>query len=146
MANIHDIAELFLMKESMTPKKLQKLLYYYKAWGLALYDEDLLPENEFEAWVHGPVSREIYDKYREYGWQKIDQAESDIQITEKEEDLLESVWVTYGELSANELEALTHTEAPWRNVRLGFNDDERCFDAISNEDMRNYYKSIYIGD
>ena len=38
MATIFDVADWFLSKEAMTPKKL---CYFYKAWGLALYDEDL---------------------------------------------------------------------------------------------------------
>ena len=45
MATVFDVSDWFLSKESMTPKKLQKLCYYYKAWGLALYDEDLLNED-----------------------------------------------------------------------------------------------------
>ncbi len=36
MNNIFDVADWFLSKEAMPHKKLQKLCYYYKAWGLAL--------------------------------------------------------------------------------------------------------------
>nr|DAX92906.1 MAG TPA: hypothetical protein [Caudoviricetes sp.] len=31
--SVFDIANWFLTKEAMTPKKLQKLVYYYFAWG-----------------------------------------------------------------------------------------------------------------
>lgn len=146
MNRINYIAEAFLNKESMTPKKLQKLLYYYKAWGLALYDDDLLEGSEFEAWVHGPVSEEIYNKYKVYGWNEIPLVESKVELEEREIDLLESVWVTYGDLSANELEALTHTELPWIKARAGYSNNERCKVEIEHEDMKNYYKNIYIGD
>ena len=65
-----------LSKEAMTPKKLQKLCYYYKAWGLALYDEDLLPDREFEAWVHGPVNPVLYGVYKNFFWNEIPQKDN----------------------------------------------------------------------
>ncbi|WFQ91019.1 hypothetical protein MFERI13461_00453 [Mycoplasma feriruminatoris] len=34
-----DISDWFLSKESMTPKKLQKLTYYAEAWALALFNQ-----------------------------------------------------------------------------------------------------------
>ena len=71
MATVFDVAEWFLSKEAMTPKKVQKLCYYYKAWGLALYDTDFLPDAVFQAWVHGPVCPELYRRYKEYGWNDI---------------------------------------------------------------------------
>ena len=71
MATVFDVSDWFLSKESMTPKKLQKLCYYYKAWGLTLYDEDLLPYIKFEAWVHGPVNSELYRYYKGYLWKNI---------------------------------------------------------------------------
>ena len=61
-------------------------------------------------------------------------------------ELLESVWMTYGDKSANELEALTHSEMPWRNARIGLSEDEPSNLKISEKDMHDYYLSIYIGD
>ena len=69
MATIFDVADWFLSKEAMTPKKLQKLCYYYKAWGLALYyyyDEDLLLDvvcriNEVEVQIIYKLTFLYYD-------------------------------------------------------------------------------------
>ncbi|MDT2255436.1 DUF4065 domain-containing protein [Paenibacillus larvae] len=61
----------FLRLESMT-QKLQKLCYYAYSFYLAIYEKKLFDDN-FEAWVHGPVNPQLYTEYREYGWQEIPQ-------------------------------------------------------------------------
>lgn len=148
MANIMDVSRWFLSKDSMSPKKIQKLCYYFVAWGYALLDKQLVDDDVFEAWVHGPVSKTLYKEYREYGWQDVPNKEfnSDDIFDEKSLDLLESVYLTYGDLSANELEALTHTESPWQIARQGLDPYEICNKEINTNDMKNYYKSIYIGE
>ena len=132
------------VKRGYDAKKLQKLCYYYKAWGLALYQEDLLPEDEFQAWVHGPANPALYQKYKDYGWKDIPKGEDNSsEFNEKELELLESVWLTYGDMSANALEAQTHLEAPWRNAREGYEDYKNCSVPIKEEDMASFYLMIY---
>lgn len=64
--NKFDIANWFLVHDAMTPKKLQKILYYTYAWGLVFFNDssDTIDNREFngtfEAWVHGPVDTEVY--------------------------------------------------------------------------------------
>ena len=64
------IAKYFLTKESMTQKKLQKLVYYAYAWYIVSFNNNvnrikhLLFIEKPEAWVHGPVFRTLYDAYR----------------------------------------------------------------------------------
>lgn len=144
---IEVVANWFLSKESMSPKKLQKITYYAEAWSNALFGCNLINDSKFQAWVHGPVSPELYRKYKSYGWSLIPKNnDSNIELDSETLNLLESVWVTYGDKSANELEALTHLEDPWKNARNNLNDDQPSNALISADDMRNYYKSIYIGD
>ena len=141
---IYDVADWFLSKESMTPKKLQKLCYYYKAWGLALYDEDLLPDYEFEAWVHGPVNPELYSMFKGYLWKDIPMTNDNSRyFSEKEIELLESIWYTYGELTANAIEALTHTEEPWRRARGNLDEFASCNNIISHDSMKSFYRRLY---
>ena len=47
----------------MSHLKLQKLLFYCQAYHLAYFKEPLFDE-DFEAWVHGPVCRIIYDSLK----------------------------------------------------------------------------------
>lgn len=147
--SIFDIANWFLTKDSVSPKKLEKLTYYAQAWSNALYDQNIISDTNFEAWAHGPVSPELYQKYKNYHWQLIPKlsVEGQNYVDDSEaQDLLESVWITYGDRSANELEALTHTEFPWRNARRGYDPGEHCQVNISQNDMKNFYRSIYTGD
>ena len=144
MITIFDVADWFLSKEAMTHKKLQKLCYYYKAWGFALYDKDLLPESRFEAWIHGPVNSELYNKYKKFLWNDIPQKLDNSKLFNKKElDLLESIWLTYGALTANAIEAQTHIDLPWRNARIGLDEFVNSNNIISNEDMKNYYRQVY---
>lgn len=146
LPSVFDVAEWFLSKSSMTPKKLQKLTYYYFAWGQALLKRDVIADCEFEAWVHGPVNKDLYNEYKSYGWTDIEKiSEYNYSFDDDEEDLLESVWLTYGEKSANELEVLTHLEDPWKKARQGCKPFELCNNVISKKIMGEYYLGIYIG-
>lgn len=146
--SIFEVADWFLHKEAMPHKKLQKLCYYYFAWGHALLNRNVIDNCQFQAWVHGPVNVELYDKYRDFGWVTIPKKEEDNTnlFVEEELGLLESVWCTYGEKSGNELEALTHDEPPWKTARKGRAPFERSQKVIDPKNMKKYYKSIYIGD
>jgi len=146
MARIYDVAEWFQQKEPMSHKRIQKLCYYAQAWSCALLDKKLDPEAEFQAWIHGPVCRDLYEKYKGHGWNNIEPENKALVFSASEKDLLESVWLTYKDLSANELEVLSHSEKPWKEARRDCDPDERCEQDISFESMRDYYRSIYIGD
>lgn len=146
MHTVFDIANWFLKKQSMTHKKLQKMCYYAQAWSYALKNRPIM-DAKFEAWVHGPVCRELYEKYKgNYLFELTADSDFDLHFSPGDEELLESVFETYGEFSGNALEVLTHSETPWINARSGCSSSERCNKSISSEDMKQYYKSIYIGD
>lgn len=131
----------------MSDKKLQKLSYYAVAWGWALFNRPIVHNDRFEAWVHGPVSPQLYQEYREHGWNKIAAPVKEAHAFDEEmTNLLESVWAIYGDKSGNELEALTHTEAPWQAARIGLHPDDACHNVISPQTMRQFYLSIYSGD
>lgn len=143
-ATIQDIADWFLVKEPMTHKKLQKLCYYAVAWGWTLMDKSIARNDEFQAWVHGPVSPTLYTKYRDNGWNNLPQSRKVVDLPEDIVQLLESVWVTYGDKGGNELEALSHKESPWIKARKDSSDFEPSTEPISSDDMKSYYRSIYI--
>ena len=139
---IQTIANWFLAKESMTHKKLQKLSYYSVAWGWALMNHGVARDGKFEAWVHGPVSPILYQKYRDNGWNDLTRLKSAPELPDDITELLEAVWLTYGSKSGNELEALSHSEAPWVKARSGLKADARSSNLIKTSDMREYYQSI----
>lgn len=143
MPTIFDIANYFLSIESMTHKKLQKLCYYAQAWFLALYDEPLV-DNEFQAWVHGPVCSELYGEYKKYKYNYIPKNEyNEYTLNDTVINHLNSVFSTYGEFSGDQLEILTHSEPPWIEARNGLEEWQPSNKTIDNNTMKNYYWSIY---
>lgn len=144
--SIQDLAKWFLAKEPMTHKKLQKLCYYAVAWGWALMDKPIVKDGDFEAWVHGPVSEVLYQTYKEYGWNNIKKEEKAPEFSSDIEELLNSVWETYGNKDGNELEALSHSEKPWKEARVNLNEEERGNVKINPNTMKAFYRSIYSGD
>ncbi len=129
--------------------KLQKLLYYTQAWYLAFYEKPIFKDN-FQAWVHGPVQKEVYDKL---GKQSYDENISLELINENNIDLdveldselavhVNKILDGYGKYEGWELELMTHDEAPWRTARRGYAIDENCDKIITHKSMQYYYSSL----
>lgn len=92
--------------------KLQKLLFYIQAWHLALYEAPLF-EDRFEAWIHGPVVRRLYTKYKDFGWKPIMDLPQCPDIPSEIRDHIDEVLHVYGDFSAEDLEYMVHRERPW---------------------------------
>lgn len=143
MINVFDVAKAFLYMESMTPKKLQKLCYYAQSWSLALEEKKLF-NDDFEAWVHGPVCRELYSEYKNYGYFEIPQEyEKPANIDKVTMKFLGRVYDTYGEFSGDQLEYLTHLEKPWLEARGNIEEWEPSRNIINNETIKEYYRKLY---
>lgn len=142
------IADFFLSKGSVSPKKLQKLVYYAYSWAMVLLTEEgqeepvKIFEEPIEAWVHGPVVASLYEEYRSYGYHDIEKKESfDYDLDEDLADVLEQVWGIYGGFSGNQLENLTHNEEPWIEARGGLGPLDSSRSQISDATILNYYGS-----
>jgi uncharacterized phage-associated protein len=144
MYSAQDIAKWFLCAvdrdsgDSITHLKLQKLLYYAQAWSLVLLDKPMFKE-EIQAWTHGPVVPEVYEKYSMHGHNEIPKPEQCPIISKEYEDVLEEVMKTYGIYQAKYLEMLTHSEKPWIEARGGLPLEARCEQVISLKTMKQYY-------
>ena len=139
MESIYSVANYFLSKEPMTHKKLQKMCYFAQAWHMANYDSPLVP-NRFEAWVHGPVSPDLYSKYRGWGWETIPQCKERVFFeSESIPKFLDQVYEVYGGYDADQLESITHAEEPWKKARNGCSIGAYSRNPISLIEMRNYY-------
>ena len=140
-----DVAAYILEKKGvMTSMKLQKLVYYCQAWSL-VWDEAPLFGERIEAWVNGPVVRELYETHRglfmvEPG--SIPGASSKLNDTQRE--TVDSVLTYYGDKASKWLIDLSHEEDPWRLTRerhhLG--QLERGTAEITHADMAEYYGSL----
>ena len=142
-----DIADYFiwLANESgsfISNLKLQKLVYYAQAWHLALYDQPLFDE-DFEAWIHGPVIPVLYQQYKSFGRKPIDKdvREKDIEFPSNINEFLEQLSNEYFHCDARELELMSHLEDPWLLARNGLDKDISCSTIISKDSMKKYYKA-----
>lgn len=142
-----DVADFFLAfgndkGEMITNLKLQKLVYYAQAWFLANFERPLFDE-DFQAWVHGPVIPNLYDKYKGNGSSPIVESITLDAVKQKfPEDIfnfLNEVASVYMPHGAYELESMTHKENPWIDARKGFEPDQACDVVIPKDSMQIYY-------
>lgn len=141
--NIFALARAFLSIDTMTHKKLQKLCYYAKAWYLAIYDKNLVPEH-FEAWVHGAVQPSLYQRYKCFGFSDIPRNADVSNIPDEYISFAKEVYASYGHLSGDQLEVLNHQEFPWTHARGDCKQWEPCNNTISEQDMKEYYRKQMI--
>lgn len=98
--------------EKITPMKLQKLAYYSKVWTLVAKQRFI--DVPFLRWQYGPVNPEIYDAYKIYGSEPIHPPAKRLALPDKQAQLLTFILDNYVSLSAFDLSAMTHREAPWQ--------------------------------
>jgi uncharacterized phage-associated protein len=119
--------------------KLQKLVYYAQAWHLAIYQMPLF-EEDFQAWIHGPVIPELYQRYKHFSWQLI--VDCAIPVLDKETlSFLDEVADEYLTCDAYELEQMTQIEAPWNQARAGLPPDASSNAMIEKAWMKEYYST-----
>lgn len=144
--NVDTIADWFIVRsrevgDPITNLKLQKLVYYAQAWYVALYDKPLV-RDEFQAWLHGPVSPRLYHRFKAARWRPIEDEITEPELPPEVKEHLEEIMEQYGGFSAWDLERLTHTETPWIEARKDVPSDANCENPISLDAMRSYYSSL----
>lgn len=117
----------------ITQLTLQKLLYYVQGLTSFIKEEPAFNETICN-WAYGPVVKEIYDIYKEYGANEIIQAK-DIKLSPCIEEIIEVVVRDYGKFNPSALIELTHEETPWKSTKKN--------DIIDFESIKNYFKAVY---
>lgn len=109
----------------ITHLSLQKALYYAQGFYHAFHKTFLFP-NDCQAWVHGPVYRDIYFLYRNYQYNTIDKIPvfDESAISQPEKEVLDSIIENVCCYSGKILERFTHSETPWVSTRSGLTPDE----------------------
>lgn len=135
--------------DSITPLKLQKLIYYAQAWSLALPERGYpLFDEEMQAWAHGPVAESVFHEFKGAGWDALPAPEEVPAIREADEAHLREIISVFGEFSAKHLERMTHSEDPWLYARGDLPPEARSNAIIPKEHMAAYYGGLYrrVGD
>lgn len=153
------VANFFLETSGYTisPMKLQKLLYFAHGWHLALTGEPLIQEG-IEAWPYGPVIPSVYQEFKDFGNEPIQRPALDVDpyeddfpyepIISREDsntiNLLQRVWEVYKHFSAVQLSNMTHAEGtPWSELAKAQPFPPRNT-PIPNEVVRNHFAKMKV--
>lgn len=150
--------------EDITPLALQKALYYIQGFYFAFYKSFLFSE-DCQAWIHGPVYRDIYFRYRNYHFDPIEKADDfDVSIfSSGEKAIYDSVVNNICCYSGKVLESFTHNEAPWLTTRgdlpisapsdriidkslIGdyFNTVKAKYNMVNPSDIKEYAQAMFL--
>lgn len=141
------IAYVFEKLEEVTPLMLQKLLYFIQGIYSALYGRPLFAE-DCRAWTHGPVYPEVYDLFRDFKYNPIDDARFALlegttdALTDDEKKVIDLVVNTFGMYGGKVLERITHSEAPWKEARKGYGDSIPSSELLPKECIMEYYITV----
>lgn len=143
---IFQVVNWFLSKAScdnrITHLALQKMLYFSQAWNCVFNNKVLFEEN-CEAWAHGAVYREVYNKFKGFKYNPLPYVEVETKLPEEEVEVLEFVWKYYFEVYAPKtLEHICHLEMPYKLARENHEELERCENIIDKSSMKEYYMEV----
>lgn len=139
-----DAANYFLSLSSMEHRKLQGMCYYAQAWSLALYGRRLI-DTAFEAWVHGPTSVALFDRYGD--WEKIPIPRNNnipefLKHDSETTQFLTDIFNIYKDYSAEDMEKLSKQEKPWQEARGSYPSEIACREVIREDVMRSFYEEL----
>lgn len=141
------IAYLFERLEEVTPLMLQKLLYFIQGIYLAIYGSPIFDE-DCEAWAHGPVYPEVYELFKDFKYNPIDDARFALlegtkgALTDNEKKVIDLVTNTFGMYGGKVLERITHSEEPWKHARRGCADGIPSNELLPKDEIMDYYKMV----
>ncbi|MBN2259445.1 MAG: DUF4065 domain-containing protein [Clostridiales bacterium] len=129
----------------ITPLALQKLLYFAQAFHKVFIGNFMFSE-DCEAWVHGPVYRDIYFKYKNHGYNPIDDNQKQFEcfdLSDSEKEVIDAVINYFGCYSGKILENMTHATTPWKETGVGLTDDESSYRIIRKDIIDKYFNQVY---
>ncbi len=141
------IVRIFEKLEEVTPLMLQKLLYFTQGIFSALYGRPIFAE-DCRAWVHGPVYPEVYELFRDFKYNPIDDARfallegTEDVLTDDEKKVIDLVVNTFGMYGGKVLERITHNEEPWKAARKGYGDSIPSSELLQKERIMRYYIAV----
>jgi uncharacterized phage-associated protein len=146
------VANAFLFKAqkqgvSVTHMKLQKLVFFTHAWGLALHGESLLTEKP-QSWPHGPVFDSLFHDLKTHGTAPVSSCITELHpesgnlealMPSLDDhpiwDLINQVWDRYGKFNDKQMSHLcTEEDGAWAQARF------RKIKFIPDDMIRDHYR------
>ncbi len=121
-----------------TIMQLLKLVYISHGWHLEMHASPLI-NNKIEAWKFGPVIPDVYNTFRRQGVEINAPVQVDNRpIPPHVAHLLDQIYSSYGNLSAQRLSDITHEDgSPWKQATLLWG----YFAPIPNELILPHYQA-----
>lgn len=141
------IARIFEDLGEVAPLMLQKILYFTQGIYSAVYGKPLF-EEDCRAWAHGPVYPEVYDLFKDFSYNPIEDARFALldgaadNLTNQEKQMVDLIAGTFGLYGGKTLEKITHNEEPWEFARRGYADEIPSNELLTKERLKAYYEKI----
>ena len=138
---------LYIIKKigEITPLALQKILYFAQCFSNKFLKKYLFDDTA-EAWIYGPVYKDIYDSLSYYKYELINYDELlkdyDFNLSEEEIGYLDVIIKYFGCYSAYILREMSHLTNPWINAREGLDKEEYSSRTIELNSIDEYIKDI----
>ena len=103
---------------SVTPMKLQKLMYFVSCEYIKKTDKEMLTD-DFCVWQYGPVLPSVYDEFKSFGGNAISKYAKDAEgnsfaydetTSPYLKDAIDRVWSSFKGNTGKELSSITHEE------------------------------------
>lgn len=136
-----------ILDNDPTPLSLEKMLYYIQNIYMLKYNKPLFDEKCL-AWKHGPVYKNVYDVFKTFKYNSIDDERFSIlkyyddKLDDETNEIIDLVVNTFGMYNGKVLEDITHNEEPWQNIYNPSATIVELDQTIKNEDMNRYFKEV----
>lgn len=136
--------------KEVTNLQIQKLMYFFEAYYMNVYDTDRLYECNFSAWAFGPVAIPLYKEFKKFGNTNIILTEENRKcaekISDKKKNLLDNIYEVFKDISAMTLVSFTHMDgSPWKTVwdrnggKVGYGADT----YISKKETKEWFENVF---
>ena len=131
----------------ITQLHVQKLLFFFEGWHLALTDSPLFDEN-VHAWKNGPVLKSIWKRFKNFEADPIPTATVRTNprniLSNGVQNLFDQILEKYSGENADTLVGITHMEGtPWQTVRknAGVKRGENSDIVIPKKLIKDHFKT-----
>jgi uncharacterized phage-associated protein len=141
------ISYIFDQMKEITPLALQKILYFIQGIYMVMFGEPLFKE-DCRAWVHGPVYEQVYDLFKDFKYNPIEDnrfaifKERFVELSDREKKVIDLVINSFGKYSGKVLETITHNESPWKNARANYDLLQPSRELIDKNEIMKYFSLV----
>lgn len=138
------ISYIFDQMQEITPLALQKILYFIQGIYMVMFGEPLYKE-DCMAWVHGPVYEKVYDLFKDFKYNPIEDNRFAIfkerfkELSDQEKRVIDLVINSFGKYSGKVLETITHNESPWKDARTDYEPLQPSREIIDKNEIMKYF-------